>query len=165
MPLKQRQFRTRLRRYLISFQVEIIVIERHDLNEYPPKEIEATQEVNCSQTRKEQPLTRPSWNIYLCTRVETNYRHEEIEATKEVNFLIKGRLDRSEYCPLIARSRLQIKGAKMPQLGVQLAMVVSVIFFLSVQSSANVLRSPATLPKDSDDEYYQTFQLHLLIFQ
>ncbi|XP_068743194.1 vitrin-like [Montipora capricornis] len=46
----------------------------------------------------------------------------------------------------------------MPQLGVQLAMVVSVIFFLSSQSSANVLRSPAILPKDSDDEYYQKFQ-------
>ncbi|XP_068710448.1 collagen alpha-1(XIV) chain-like [Montipora foliosa] len=46
----------------------------------------------------------------------------------------------------------------MPQLGVQLAMVVSVIFFLSSQGSANVLRSPAILPKDSDDEYYQKFQ-------
>ncbi|XP_068745207.1 collagen alpha-1(XIV) chain-like [Montipora capricornis] len=46
----------------------------------------------------------------------------------------------------------------MPQLGVQLAIVVSVIFFLSSQSSANVLRSAATLPKDSDDEYYQKFQ-------
>ncbi|XP_068744983.1 cartilage matrix protein-like [Montipora capricornis] len=46
----------------------------------------------------------------------------------------------------------------MPRLGVQLAIVISVIFFLSEQSSANVLRPAATLPKDPHDEDYQKFR-------